>query len=258
MKSLKLRKYRDLSGQYLIEGVKIIQEAIDNDIAIGFLLLSSSILDDKVAKDIVDIALAKGIPVYEVDEIIFREIAMTKSSQGLMGVVDKPNFELDSLLRKDKIKVIILNEIQDPGNLGTLIRTADACDFDCVVLSKGCVDVYNDKVVRATMGSLFRMPIMANIDIDHLIEKLHSYEIATLGADPYGDVLSFNLNYKGKNAIIVGNESSGLPKSIMDKVTYRVKIPMPGRAESLNAAIAASILMYEVIRGESAEKSIFI
>lgn len=250
VRSLKIKKYRDISGQYLIEGIKLMQEAIINNVNLSILLFSSNKYENKDIKDIIDIYREKNIPIYDIDERVFKEIAGTESSQGIIGVAQKPIYDIDDVLSKHRLNIIILNEIQDPGNLGTIIRTADACGFDCVILSKGCVDVYNDKTVRATMGSLFRIPIITNMDIIKLMDMIDKTGVFTIGADPYGNVASFDLNYKDKNAIIVGNESSGLPRIVKDRVACKVNIPMLGRAESLNAAVAASILMYEVMRNE--------
>ncbi len=247
-RSLHIKKFRDISAQYLIEGIKLMREACIHDINLDMVFISSNIIEDAEIKNITDICREKGADIYEVNSRVFKEISETESSQGIIGIAKKADYDLRDILKNKNSNLIVLDEVQDPGNVGTIIRTADACDFDGVILSKGCVDVYNGKTVRATMGSIFHIPIIANTDIMELITILHEIGVKIIGADPHGGKTYFDLNYNDKNAIIIGNESSGLSKTVMDRVTDKVNIPMLGKAESLNAAVAASIIMYEIIR----------
>ncbi|NLM42630.1 MAG: RNA methyltransferase, partial [Clostridiales bacterium] len=136
----------------------------------------------------------------------------------------------------------------------TIIRTADAFGFDLVILSKGCADVYSSKTIRSTMGSLFHIPIIMDVELEPIIKKLNNAEVLTLGTTPYGGTSCFNIEYKYKNAIIIGNESKGISDTLMKYVKLKVNIPMIGKAESLNASVAASLMMYEVMRYNISEK----
>lgn len=249
-KSLSMKKYRDISGQYLIEGIKLMREAYLNDIGLDMVFISSDIVENEEIKSIADICNKKGISTHEIDNRIFKEISETESSQGIIGIAKKKYYNLHDILESKTVNLIVLDEVQDPGNVGTIIRTADACDFNGVILSKGCVDIYNSKAVRATMGSLFHLPIVTNIEIEEIMNIFDKADVNTIGADPHDGISCFDLDYKDKNAIIIGNESSGLSKIVKDRVEGKANIPMPGRAESLNAAVAASILMYEIIRSK--------
>lgn len=249
-KSLHIKKYRDISGQYLIEGIKLMREAYLNNIDLDMVFISSDIIEDEGIRSIVDICTKKCISIYEIDNRIFKEISETESSQGIIGIAKKVIYDLYSILDNKVVNLIVLDEVQDPGNVGTIIRTADACDFDGIILSKGCVDIYNSKTVRATMGSLFHLPIVTNIEIGELMDTFEKENVNTIGADAHEGIPCFDLKYKDKNAIIIGNESAGLSKIVMDRLDGKVNIPMSGRAESLNAAVAASILMYEIIRSK--------
>jgi TrmH family RNA methyltransferase len=146
---------------------------------------------------------------------------------------------------KSDYSLIILDEVRDPGNVGTIIRTADACGMSAVVLSKGCVDLYNNKTIRATMGSMFHMPIITEIDIITLIPQLKQQGCAVLGADPYSKISCIEIPPQKYMAVLIGNESKGLREEIKSITTKNITIPMPGQAESLNAGVAAAILMYE-------------
>ncbi len=246
-KSLLRKKYRDLTNQYLVEGIKIVKEALAYNERIKMVFVSSDHKDSHEIKEILNSCRIHNIPIYYLEKSIYKEISETDSTQGIIAMVEKKEHKLELVLDKDFLKIIILEEIQDPGNLGTILRTADACNYDFVILSKGCVDLYNDKSIRATMGSLFHLPI-ACMDIIDAIELLKSKKVVILGSDPHEGVLCYNLSFEKKLAIIIGNESAGISEEVLKLVDERIRIPMPGKSESLNASVAASILMYESIR----------
>lgn len=247
-KSLKIKKYRDLTNHFLIEGVKIMEEAMSLDGGLSMAFISSKHIGDQEINNISNICKDKNIPIYQVDGRIFKELAETESTQGIIGIVKKSEYQLNNLLKRSILKLIILEEIQDPGNLGTIIRTADACNYDCVILTKGCVDLYNSKTIRATMGSLFHLPIITNTDIFKLLNLLKDNDVLIIGSGVRNGIPSYDMDFKIKFALIIGNESAGLSDPVLNMIDKKVNIPMPGRAESLNASIAAAILMYESIR----------
>lgn len=253
-KSLLKKKYRDLKEQYLIEGVKLIKEALENDVSISTLLFRNDTSTKPYIEDIINICLTRDIPVYGIDDKLFSDISETKTSQGVIAIGKKKTYSMDFLFEKDSYNLVLLEEVQDPGNVGTIIRTADAFGFDLVILSKGCADVYSSKTIRSTMGSLFHIPIIMDVELEPIIKKLNNAEVLTLGTTPYGGTSCFNIEYKYKNAIIIGNESKGISDTLMKYVKLKVNIPMIGKAESLNASVAASLMMYEVMRYNISEK----
>ncbi len=143
---------------------------------------------------------------------------------------------------------ILAENIQDPGNLGTMIRTADACHADAVFLSKGCVDLYNTKVLRSTMGSLFHLPIFQNVDFIDYIDSMKQKNIMIFAAHLKAQKYYYNTDFRKGCALLIGNEGKGITDKIAQKCHEFVKIPMVGKAESLNASVAAGVLMYEVVR----------
>ncbi|NLN48320.1 MAG: RNA methyltransferase [Clostridiales bacterium] len=248
VKSLLVKKYRDLTNQYLIEGTKIIKEAMSYNAKIHMLLFSSEQSDNKEISDIVEMMDYNKVSVYQVDKSIFKEISDTDTPQGIIGVLEKPLYEVKDIYDKDFLREIVLDEVSDPGNLGTIIRTADACNYDLVLLSKGCVDLYNGKSLRATMGSLFHLPILVNANVKQIINELKNRSIAVYGANAHkGDAL-YDIRFDNRTAIVIGNESTGLSNDSLESIESMIRIPMPGKAESLNASVAASIIMYESIR----------
>lgn len=247
-KSLQFKKYRDAAGEYLLEGIKLLQEAIKYDADISHIFYHDEVLGNPDIQDIIDTCIERKIPVYEMEEKLFLDISETKTSQGVIAIGKKRDYDMTSLIKQKCFNIVMLEEVQDPGNVGTIIRTADACGFDMAILSKGCADIYSGKTIRSTMGSLFHMPIIPDMDFEHMLGILESVGALTLAAAPHDGMPCYDIRYKDENAIIVGNESKGLTGAVMDKASLKVNIPMIGRAESLNAGVAASILMYEIMR----------
>lgn len=230
-KKLHKKKYRQESGTFLIEGEHMIEEAYETDQLITTLIVQEG----------------KEVPawmdeeyVYIVTENVFKEISQTEAPQGIAAIVN-----MRSMKQEHNNYVLLIDAIQDPGNLGTIIRTADAAGFSKVVLGEGTVDLYNDKVVRATQGSIFHLAIEQR-DLNEAIRSLQ-----TDGFSVWATTLRRAKNYAeieptNKTAIILGNEGRGVQQKWLDMADELVKIPMYGKAESLNVGIAAGILMYHI------------
>jgi len=246
MKMLHNKKYRDLYGQYLAEGPKIVKEALVSNDNIWLLAVSKSFPWAGFKEEAgIDISAHR---VLIMDDGLFNYVSDARTPQGILAVINKREYVLDDLLNLDSFFLTILDEIRDPGNLGTIIRTVDAAGGDGVVLTKGCVDPYSPKVVRATMGSLFRVPVYEVDDCTDLLAKLLKQDVHILVSHLEGSNLyDWPGGYK-KIALVIGNESRGVRDDIRDLASYLVKIPIYGRAESLNASVAAGILIYEVVR----------
>ena len=156
--------------------------------------------------------------------------------------------KLEDLFQKDNPLFLILEDIQDPGNLGTMVRTAEGAGVTGVLLSRGCVDIYNPKTIRSTMGSIYRVPFLYTDDLLGDMDKLHEKGIVTYAAHLKGKGFYDEESYKGPTAFLIGNEGNGLTDELSEKAKQYIKIPMEGQLESLNAAVAAAILMYEASR----------
>ena len=181
-------------------------------------------------------------------DALFAAVCDTENPQGILAVCKKLDWDADAVLAKKTPFLLLAEELNDPGNLGTVIRTADACGADAVFLSKGSVDLYNPKVLRATMGSLFHVPVFQNIDLHALSEKMQAKQIPLYAAHLKGDRYPYALPLQDACAFLIGNEARGLSKDAAALCDAWVKIPMPGQAESLNASVAAGVLLYEVVR----------
>lgn len=181
-------------------------------------------------------------------DALFAAVCDTENPQGILTVCKKLDWDADAVLAKKTPFLLLAEELNDPGNLGTVIRTADACGADAVFLSKGSVDLYNPKVLRATMGSLFHVPVFQNIDLHALSEKMQAKQIPLYAAHLKGDRYPYALPLQDACAFLIGNEARGLSEDAAALCDAWVKIPMPGQAESLNASVAAGVLLYEVVR----------
>ncbi|KXZ39338.1 RNA methyltransferase, TrmH family [Alkalithermobacter thermoalcaliphilus JW-YL-7 = DSM 7308] len=244
IKSLLKKKNRVKEKKYIIEGYRIVKDAFYKSVAIDCVVLSDNF--DQKYSDFIEEIKNKNVSIYMVSDKLFKEISDTDNPQGILAVV---KYEIKNLRKiissKDLNFVLILDRIQDPGNMGTIIRTADAAGVDAIVLLKGCVDIYNPKVIRSTMGSIFNTNIIESEDegvLTYIKENGFKIISSTLNTNNYYN----KIDYKGKIALVVGNEANGVSKEIIDLSDELVKIPIYGQAESLNAAIASALLMYEI------------
>lgn len=250
VKSLYRKKERIRSKSFIIEGIKIIEEAIDNKYEIKNIIYTDKLLKAKGGADFFEKIRSLKELVYVKDNI-FKEISDTENPQGVLALSKFKYNELVDIKSKDNPFYLLLDELQDPGNMGTIIRSADAFNIDGIIITEGCVDPYNPKVVRATMGSIFRVPIYYNSNGLKGLEELKK-----LGIEVYSTALEesspiFEVDYDKGIVLVIGNESRGVSKEIYSISDKLIRIPMPGKAESLNAGIAASIIMYEGMKQRS-------
>lgn len=235
IKKLSNKKYRHEKGLFFVEGKNSVFEALKSDFEIKHVLVSK---DCDIQLDI------DKDKVTFVDEGVFKKIADTVTPQMIMAVVKMPEYSVNDLIKKDGL-YIILDEVQDPGNLGTIIRSADAFDVDAVFTINNTVDVYNPKVLRSTMGSVFHVPVVNDASIDVLFDAIKESGLKVLSTDLKAEKYIYDYDISKNVALIFGNESRGVNKSLETYVDGSFIIPMEGKAESLNVSIAASICLYE-------------
>ncbi len=247
IKSLQQRKNRDSKGLFFIEGLRFVKEAFDLQEQIEMVVVSERLLEESESALLVTDVEAKGIKCIAVPDKLFCEISDTQTPQGIMAVMKKQKYDLSSTIEKSSF-VVVLDSLQDPGNLGTILRTADAAGADCIILSKGCVDIYSPKVLRATMGSIFHVPVIDGIQIEEALQTLKAVGHKIVASHLAGVNNYFETELTAKTTIVIGNEANGISDITVKQADILVKIPMPGKAESLNAAIAAAVMMYEVTR----------
>lgn len=245
-KKLKNKKYRREYNEFFIEGIRFIEEALKAKISIKYFIVASDIKGDRL-NNIVRQIKDKNIDIFYIDEKLKGEIFETDTPQGIGAIIEKNNYELDLIIPKANF-IIIIDCIQDPGNLGTIIRTAHSANADAIIMNEGTVDLYSSKVLRATMGSIFNIPIIQVEDMNLVIDNLKNNSFNVYGASPLGKNDYFKNNYLEKTAFVIGNEGNGISEYIENNCTSLIKIPMLGQTESLNASVAAGILIYEAVR----------
>ena len=254
------KKYRDEKGMYLVEGIKPMLDALKEGIKIRGLFVRdgrfelSGPEEDGSSRGIILQTEDGPVHIYEKDCSIwilagelFDKLADTENSQGVIAQVEIKEDPAEEFFEKLRTgNILVLDRIQDPGNAGTMIRTAEAAGFDGIAALKGTVDIYSPKVVRAAAGSLFRMSVLSGITDRELIGRLKNTpsRLAITSADGGSDC--FEADLKGPIALAIGNEGRGVSESLMDAADIRLMIPMEGKIESLNAAVAAGILMYQI------------
>ena len=244
IKKLKEKKYRDEENKFLVEGIKMVQEAIDENAKIAKIVICEDCINDGSIKQELLYEIAKHDCIY-VSEKVFQTITEVSSPQGILAVIEKENGE-DNISYDEDI-IVVLDGIQDPGNLGTIIRTLDSVNLKQIILSEKTADPYNPKVVRSTMGAIYRVNMIRSKNIVETIKniKKHKYDIVATSLQT--DKSIYDIDYK-KKVIVIGNEANGISKEVLELANEKVKIPMLGKTESLNAAVATGIILYEYVR----------
>ncbi|MDY5332653.1 MAG: RNA methyltransferase [Porcincola intestinalis] len=243
---------RNARDVFLVEGIKMFREIPAAQLREVY--ASESFLKSEAGRKAVEAVLAaqdrlKETVVETVSDEIFRNLSDTQSPQGVMAVVSQQHYRLEDLFgQHTEPLLLILENLQDPGNLGTIIRTAEGAGVTGILMSRGTADLYNPKVARSTMGSIFRVPFLYTDDLPGMIGKVKQAGVTVCAAHLQGRHTYDGEDYTRGTAFLIGNESRGLSDGISALADVRVRIPMSGKVESLNAAVAAAILMYEAGR----------
>lgn len=228
------RKERDTSGEFVVEGFHLVEEALKNNGAILALIVRD---DVEIPSD----WNIEGVHIVEVNNAVAKEIAETERSQGIFAHCRQPVHGEEQYASWKK--VLLIDSVQDPGNVGTMIRTADAAGMAAVILGKGTADPYNPKTVRAGQGSHFNIPVVRG-ELTEWVERLKTNSIPVLGTGLQNAVTHTAVEIQSDFALIVGNEGSGVNAELLSLADKTVMIPLYGKAESLNVAVATGILLY--------------
>ncbi len=244
IKKLKEKKYRDLNNQFIVEGIKIVAEAIEENADIDCIVVCEDCVNDGSIDKRLLYEIAKFKCIY-VTEKIFATLTDVTNPQGILAVINRKNENNNIDYTADFI--VALDGIQDPGNLGTILRTVDSANLKQIIVSKETADSFNPKVVRSTMGGIFRVNILKSDNLIDTLKKLQKqgFEIVVTSLDTSNSI--YDINYT-KKVVVIGNEANGVSKEIQELADKKVIIPMLGKTESLNAGVAAGIMIYEYVR----------
>ena len=244
IKKLKDKKYRDLSNEYVIEGIKLVEEAIQEKATIKQIVLCDDCEKNAaIPKDLM-YEIAKQECIY-VTEKLFNYLTEVQTPQGILAIVEKNGQDIQIDYTKDII--VALDDVQDPGNLGTILRTVDSIGLTQILVSKATADAYNPKVVRSTMGAIFRVKIIECEDLKQTLKEIKKHKFKVVVSSLQTDNTIYDIHYH-KKVIIIGNEANGIKQEIQDFADEKIKIPMLGKTESLNASVATGIILYEYVR----------
>ncbi|NLJ25048.1 MAG: RNA methyltransferase [Firmicutes bacterium] len=251
MRSLYSRKGRDKTGLIPVEGSRFVTEALaaakEGITTIETVFFEDGFDEGCLAnRELIDAIGDVAGKVYSCPPSIFRTLTSTESPQGIVAAVRRPSLPRQPNL--EQALYLVVDRVQDPGNLGTMVRTAAAANANGVLCLKGTVDPYNPKTLRATMGTIFRIPIEFYPDPESLILELNRHGCQFVAADVSGDLCHFDVAYADRTAIVVGNEGQGIDPKLLAATDVKVRIPLAPDIESLNAAVACGILLYEVVR----------
>ncbi|MFW5998174.1 MAG: TrmH family RNA methyltransferase [Bacillota bacterium] len=239
LKKLYNTRQRKKEGMFILEGTRIIEEAAKSGIKFEYLYITPEYKTENLDIDL------NNLEIKYVEKNLLEDIASTVTPQGIIAVVNKPDYNFSKLNNKNCI--LVLDRVQDPGNMGTLIRTAVAAGIDGIIALKGCVDIYNLKVIRATMGAIFNIPLLTRIDIEKFLDIYQNNKFTLIATDINGNNIYEKDKYPEPVFLVIGNEAEGIRNEILDVADQILKIPILGQIDSLNAGITGGIIMYDYV-----------
>ena len=234
IKKLKEKKYR--LDSYIVEGIKMVKEAISENQEIALIAIREDLKID---------FNTKNTKIVTISNKIFNDISDVKTPQGILAVIKKNQ---NNQIETNQEYILALDSLQDPGNMGTIIRTADSANINQIIINKTTVDPYSPKVIRSTMGAIYRTNIIEVEDLKATLKEMQSNGFQIITTDLKATQSIYDINYNNKTVVVIGNEANGVSQEILQIADKKVIIPMLGKTESLNASIAASIMIYEYVR----------
>lgn len=249
VKALTRRKERREHGLFVIEGLRFVEEALSACAPLVTVYYTGQMQVSERGAQLIDKLVAQGVALQEVSLPVLEKMADTEQPQGVLATVRmlNPPLTLRPQMQPQPF-LLICDKIQDPGNLGTIIRTADAAGVQAVFTTKGTVDVFNPKVLRSTMGSVFHVPIYTDMEPEEILNLLAEQKITPVGTALTARQWHFDSDLRRPVALWLGSEANGIEERVAALLPEMVKIPMPGQAESLNVAVAAAVLLFEGVR----------
>lgn len=241
VKLQKQARFRKKQAAFVVEGMKMVQEAARYG-KLQKIYLSESLYDESLAE------LLTSYDYEIIADAVFRKVSDTITPQGILGLVAMPRYSQEEILQCQKPYYLLLDDIRDPGNLGTMIRTAEGAGMSAVILSQSSVDLFNPKVVRSTMGAIFRMPYCYVESLPETIRQIRNRGCQVYATAMEGSVVYDQPDYTTGAAVVIGNEANGISDEVFREMPVNIRIPMEGHLESLNAAISAAVIMYEIHR----------
>jgi RNA methyltransferase, TrmH family len=240
-------KQRKKEQAFLIEGVKMVEEALRDNLGVKLVVASPSLVQHH-GKGVLKLAENRSVEVLWISERLMDSIAESKTPQPVMAMVMMKTYSEQGLLANDASLIVMTHQLQDPGNLGTIIRTVEAVGASGVAITSNTVDPFNPKAIRASMGSILHVPIVHSEDASTFIKTCKEKGFQTVATVLTGRTTHFDIDLKKPTVMVLGQEGAGLPQDIMADIDLHVRIPMASTIDSLNVATAAAVILYEAFR----------
>lgn len=251
LRSLEKKKYREREKVFVAEGIRIIEDALADGAKFIKVFYAPMLELNSRGLELLEDLRSQGVEEVLISNQLFNQVAGTETPQGLLAILEQPQYGLDDLLGQESMypHLMMINGVQDPGNLGTILRTTAGAGWAGVMITKGTVDLYNPKSLRATMGAVHKLPIYRiEEDLDPLWDQLKERGYQVIATSLEGEVWHFQVDFRQPTVLIVGNEGNGVESELLEAADQLVKIPMAPHAESLNVAIATGVLVFEGVR----------
>ena len=249
LKKLYNSSKRKKEGKFILEGFRLIKQAYESGARFDYLFVTNSFKNSEKYRELISNSKLQNNS-YLITKKLLNEVADTVNPQGIIAIVSEIDYNIERIINENK-KILVLDRIQDPGNLGTIIRTAAASGFEAVISLKGTVDIYNLKVLRATAGAIFNIPFLNKMNYSKFKEYLNrefaDYQL--ICSDVNTKKYYHKAKYDQKALLVIGNEGNGIRDDLLKKADLKIKIPLNNNIESINAAMAAGILMYKINYG---------
>ncbi len=250
---LRKRSFRDEEGVLVIEGYREIKRALDNQYNPSSLFYCTALFQGENELSLIDRCRTSGAEIFACSQAVFEKIAYRDRPEGLLALAPQIRCPLDELVLPENPLLLVAEHIEKPGNLGTMLRSADAAGVHAVIVCDRCTDINNPNVVRASIGTLFSLPVV-DASSEEVRDWLKARGIQVVAATPHADHNYIDIDYNGGTAILVGAEQCGLSDFWMREADKRVRIPMLGQCDSLNVATAATIMLYEAVRQRQCDR----
>ncbi len=247
LRSLSESKYRKKEKTFLIEGIKMVEEALRDNLGVKTVIAAPSLVQHH-GKGVLKLAESRGIDVLWISERLMNALSESKTPQPVMAEIAMKQHSEEGLLANEAGLIIIAHQLQDPGNLGTIIRTAEAVGASGLAITQNTVDPFNAKAIRASMGSILRLPVVHIRDIAAFMKTSKQRGFQTVATVLTAEKTHFDIDLRKPTAVILGQEGAGLPQDIMPDIDLHIRIPMANTIDSLNVATAAAVILYEAMR----------
>ncbi|MCL5773449.1 MAG: RNA methyltransferase [Firmicutes bacterium] len=248
MRSLQEGKFRKNEGKFLIEGIHLFKEALSSEFKFSLIFYSHRLLKTEEGRIILAKLDETDCEKYLIDDELMEYISPSETPQGITGAAQKIVWDKRNILKDKKIRLVALEEVRDPGNLGAIIRTAACAGFSGVILLGDCADPFNPKVVRATQGAIFKIPLINLKDTKSMKEQFSPAKLKLAASTPYEGEAYYDASLKPPVAIILGTEARGLSEETLSLCDIKIRIPLSASMDSLNLSVSAGILIYETCR----------